>query len=139
MTHVSIMTAALVSGCILVFALSLLFTMRAWPIVRNSGTDAAVSMVLSFMALVPGSALALEYFARLLYADWMGTKPTAPEQLVMVIPAALWLVVGPILFLVSLTLLPLRKSSTGVSVARVGHVLAWMLTGYATVLSLVSI
>jgi hypothetical protein len=57
----------------------------------------------------------------------------------MVVPAAIWLLAGPILFVVSAVLWPLQSSSWRMRLVRAGHVVAWAFSACATVLSLASV
>lgn len=117
---------------------SVVATARSWDAVRG-GTDTKASMWLSLAAIVPGAGLLLEYLARLFYADWTRSPPIAPHDLAMVVPAAIWVLAGPILFVVSAVLWPLKSSPRRMLLVRAGHVLAWAFSAWATVLSLASV
>lgn len=130
---------ALIVAWSLAVVASVVATARTWSAVRHAGTDTRVSMWLSATAVLPGAALLLEYLARLLYADWTRSTPVAPYDLTMVVPAAIWLLAGPILFVVSAVLWPLRNSPRNLLLVRGTHVLAWTFSAWVTVLSLAAV
>lgn len=118
---------------------SVVMTARAWTAARDQGSDGLTSTRLSVAATLPGIALLGEYLVRLLYAEWSGTSPLPPEALTLLLPATLWLLIGPLLFVASAATLPLRNSPRPLLFARAAHLATWILSAYATLLSLVSV
>jgi len=113
---------------------ALLLTGWSCPAVLREGARPLVAMVLSLAAMLPQASLCLEYGVRLLTHSSL--QP--PEVLSTFRLATLWLLVGPVFFVLSF-----RRSRWGSSpalnIVRTAHVVGWAVSAPTTLFTLFNV
>jgi hypothetical protein len=110
------------AGCAALQAVALAFAVVSWRPAHRDG-HALAALWTSWMATIPGTLLLASVAAR-------SDAPGAGELLVEL--NLLWLVVAPYLFATSVLTSPLRGAWRSLTLARVGHLGAWLASSFVT-------
>jgi hypothetical protein len=116
---------ALMVAWTVIFASSLAAAWRGWPLAREQGDDTRSAVVLAASAAAPGAALALGIVGIALTHEVTGHSLSVRPW--FVVPAVMWILVGPVLLAMSFGIAPPKSLPGTLEAARLGWVIDWAL------------